>query len=65
MKLDLFKTCLPDRMQKTVLLYQRRHPEITSNDVFDRFAADYGLDNLYNAREHWPNNKLVLLKSGK
>ena len=33
-KLDLFKTCLPDRMQKTVLLYQRRHPGISFNGVF-------------------------------
>ena len=63
--LDLFKTCLPDRMQKTVLLYQRRHPGISFNDVFERFAPDYGMDNLYDARERWLNNKLVLPKSGK
>ena len=65
MNLDLFKTCLPDRMQKTVLLYQRRHPGISFNDVFERFAADYGLDNPYDARERWLSNKLVLPKLGK
>ena len=64
-KLDLFKTCLTDRMQKTVLLYQRRHPGISINDGFERFAADYGLDNLYDAQEHWLSNKLVLPKLGK
>ena len=62
-KLDLFKTCLPDRMQKTVLLYQRRHPGISFNNVLKRFAADYGLDNLYDARERWLNNKLVLRRT--
>ena len=46
-KLDLFKTCLPDRMQKTVLVYQRPHPGISFNDKFERFAADYGLDSPY------------------
>ena len=65
MKLDLFKTCLPDRMQKTVLLYQRRHPGISFNNMFERFAADYGLDNPYDARKRWLSNKLVLPKSGK
>jgi hypothetical protein len=64
-KLDLFKTCLPERMQKTVLLYQRRHPDISFGDVFERFQADYGLDNPYDAREKWLNNRLVLPKSGK
>ena len=64
-KLDLFKTCLPDRMQKAVLVCQRGHPGISFNDVFERFAADYGLDNPYDARERWLNNKLVLPKSGK
>ena len=64
-KLNLLKTCLPDQMQKTVLLYQRRHPGISFNDVFERFAADYGLDNPYDARECWLNNKLMLPKSGK
>ena len=65
LKLDLFRTCLPDRRQETVLLYQRRQPGIFSNDVFERFGAHYGLDDPYNARELWLNNKLVLPKSGK
>ena len=32
--------------------------------MFQRFAANYGLDNPYDARECWLNNKLVLPKSG-
>ena len=59
-KLDLFKTCLPDRMQKTVLLCQSRQPGISFDEMFERFAADYGLENPYDVQEGWLNDPVAM-----